>query len=82
MQICILMDRYVLPSGKMVLEYSGAVHESIFTELRVRSVEHLTGLPWKLIITFFTSCNYISASSNLLVCKFKYGVYELDMLLS
>ena len=31
------MDRYVLPSGKMVLEYAGAVHESIFAELRVRS---------------------------------------------
>ncbi|XP_024375456.1 uncharacterized protein [Physcomitrium patens] len=30
-----LAEEYVLPSGKMVLVYFGAVHESIFAELRV-----------------------------------------------
>ncbi|XP_024399009.1 uncharacterized protein [Physcomitrium patens] len=30
-----LAEEYVMPSGKMVLEYSGAVHESVFAELRV-----------------------------------------------
>ena len=32
----------MLPSGKMVLEYSGAVHESIFAELRVCCLTHTT----------------------------------------
>jgi hypothetical protein len=31
-----VVDRkYVLPSGRMVLEYADAVHESVFRDLRV-----------------------------------------------